>query len=82
MPNDKPRALPFCSHDLRRLSVESYLDPRTIGSYFKGRSVRPTVAARIKEALAKLGLPDRTDTPEATAPSSPPASEPATSPEV
>lgn len=80
MTSPRPRTLPFSAHDARRLSVESFVDPRTITAYFLGKNVRPTIAARLKEALARLGLPDRI--PEATATSSPTASDPATSPEV
>ena len=79
MTSPRPRILPFPAHDARRLSVESFVDPRTITAYFLGKNVRPTIAARLQAALVRLGLPDRT--PEATAPSSPEASEPAPSPE-
>lgn len=55
---DRPaRKLPFSAHDARRLSVESFVDPRTITAFFAGKNVRPTIAARLTEALAKLGLP-------------------------
>ena len=46
----------FSAHDVRRISVEACRDPRSVSRFLRGETVRPTVAASIEAALAKLGI--------------------------
>lgn len=43
-------------HDERRVAVHAGCDPRTVRAFLAGRSVRSTVAARVRDALAACGL--------------------------
>ena len=45
-------------HDLRAISVESCVDPRTIRAFIDGRVTRSTTAARIRKALNDAGRAD------------------------
>lgn len=51
-----PSSTPITAHDIRRISVESLTDPRTIGRYLRGEHVRGMSETRIRAAIAKLGI--------------------------
>jgi hypothetical protein len=50
--------LPLNPHELRMVAVNAAVDPRTIKKHFEGRS-RPTLSARIEQALEVLGFSER-----------------------
>jgi hypothetical protein len=50
-------------HDERRVAVQAGCDPRTVRAYLAGRSVRSTVASRVRGALEALGMPGRGSSP-------------------
>lgn len=65
-------AAKLTAHDLRRVSVEADVDPRSVAARLEGRRQRCTIAARIDKALRALGFvpPD-----VATGSGAPPASQ-------
>jgi hypothetical protein len=44
------------AHDRRRVAVAAAVDPRTVDRYLRGESTASTCAARIRDALRRLGL--------------------------
>ncbi len=54
MPQQQDRDLN--PHDRRRVAVAAFADDRTVARYLRGEPVRPSLAARIRDALRRLGL--------------------------
>jgi hypothetical protein len=44
-------------HDIRRIAVESYRDPRTVRACYAGRRVAPLALASVRDAAVRLGYP-------------------------
>lgn len=44
------------AHDVRRISVEAKVDPRTVERYLAGQTMKSTTTARIVEALKVLKI--------------------------
>jgi len=49
-------SLHLTPHDRRRIAVAAAVDPRTVDRYLRGQTVASTCTARIRDALARLGL--------------------------
>ena len=43
-------------HQLRQVSVAASCDPRSVGNYVAGKTLRPLLAERIEVALRECGL--------------------------
>jgi DNA-binding LacI/PurR family transcriptional regulator len=48
-------ALQLTPHQEREVAVLAGCDPRTVRAYVDGKPQRSTIAARVEQALAKLG---------------------------
>jgi len=55
MADTRPREL--TAHELRRVSVKAYCDPRTVRAYLAGESQNGNMVARIERALHACGFP-------------------------
>lgn len=49
------------AHTIRTIAVAATADPRTVRRYLRGETVKHTSAARVRAALAELGLADPRD---------------------
>ena len=49
---------PVTAHDRRRIAVAAAVDPRTVDRYLRQQPIASTCAARIRDAIRRLGLAD------------------------